>query len=490
LGRNDSPLEYIATEYPEINTYKAFRDNIQLPVQLKNALLECKRFNILIYVSSISNVGLTDKLQSALTYCINNIPILRFKNVSIINLCQNFEIGYVLFTPLKNKTPIFRKVVNVISYKKNSRKPEETIFEGGLYVSQSRIIESSTSKKLRDQWWYKWQMGVPPCASGRLTQMTGTCWFNTALNMLLLSNISRKVLIVKWNSLSQEEKTKIKNFGGLENCLVKTAPLRTMLLIVIYNILILDEKSQTQQGNWIKELAGLTKSLYLTKTEAAYNDLKVKDLKDEYSDAGGYSHRGIDVLLGVLGIDFKVIQLDRVSEEYDAILSDMIKKDKVGKFTREDQKILDKYGNMFKKQKELWGKYVTETHPIYNITEMNSIIITPQWSEDTIPLYVHIHPEGTNHLPRGVPEIITVNNTRYILESAGLGLHPVSAHAIAGLRCGDVFYVYDSNNFIVKTDWHKGDILAYSELKQADYSEFKVNSLVYVKHDVWLKNKV
>lgn len=46
---------------------------------------------------------------------------------------------------------------------------------------------SVDAASVNETWWFKWFLAVPRCASGRLAQMSRTCWFNTALNVLLLS---------------------------------------------------------------------------------------------------------------------------------------------------------------------------------------------------------------------------------------------------------------------------------------------------------------
>ena len=149
-------------------------------------------------------------------------------------------------------------------------------------------------------------MHIPSCASGRLVQFTGTCWFNASLNSMLLSETSKALLILKWKVLPTAEKKVIIDFGGLEKCMQKTASLKTMLYIVIYNILIKNEKAHIHQGDWIKELAGLAKAKYLTLTESTYRNLKIKDLQafDNYGN-GGMPFDAINVILGVLDMDFK-----------------------------------------------------------------------------------------------------------------------------------------------------------------------------------------
>ena len=56
------------------------------------------------------------------------------------------------------------------------------------------------------------------------------------------------------------------------------------------------------------------------------------------------------------------------------------------------------------------------------------------------------------------PDKIILNNTSYIISSAGLSLSgPSAGHVIAGLKCNNSLYVYDSNNYLAYTNWNKYD---------------------------------
>ena len=58
-------------------------------------------------------------------------------------------------------------------------------------------------------------------------------------------------------------------------------------------------------------------------------------------------------------------------------------------------------------------------------------------------------------LASNAPDIILINNIRYSIHASTLLLTPNANHAIAGLKCNNSLYVYDSNNFLAHTNWNK-----------------------------------
>ena len=132
-------------------------------------------------------------------------------------------------------------------------------------------------------------------------------------------------------------------------------------------------------------------------------------------------------------------------------------------------------------------KFKNSKIPKYTSQDFNRMLSTPEWSDGETPLFINIFPELA-HIKR-LPEVIFVNKQKYLLESASIGFKmDESYHAIAGLRCRDVFYVYDSNNVLAETNWVKGNLSKYLiELKKtgmnADiFSLSKYYNVLYIKH--------
>lgn len=129
------------------------------------------------------------------------------------------------------------------------------------------------------------------CSYGKIKQFTGTCWTNSVINSLLLSNDSALLLkgyYSNWLSIStQEEKNEIFSMG-LEKCAHNNFPLKKFLLIIIYNVLIKNTKANKYDKNFIARVAALLK--YQITGNNNYN--KIVTLKD----AEIYSHKGPMIL--------------------------------------------------------------------------------------------------------------------------------------------------------------------------------------------------
>jgi len=88
--------------------------------------------------------------------------------------------------------------------------------------------------------------------------------------------------------------------------------------------------------------------------------------------------------------------------------------------------------------------------------EINSIILP----NIIVISYEIIETSNKNilNVQSNAPDKIILNNTSYIISSAGLNLSgPSAGHAIAGLKCNNSLYVYDSNNYLAYTNWNKYD---------------------------------
>lgn len=79
------------------------------------------------------------------------------------------------------------------------------------------------------------------------------------------------------------------------------------------------------------------------------------------------------------------------------------------------------------------------------------------------------------------PNQITIKNTTYTLEASVI--KPAIDHAIAGLHCNKLEYVYDSLNVITYDHWTDGNIDNY--LKYMDNVAFYgLKVLIYIRSDL------
>ena len=90
------------------------------------------------------------------------------------------------------------------------------------------------------------------------------------------------------------------------------------------------------------------------------------------------------------------------------------------------------------------------------------------------------------------PDSFIINNTKYILQSAAVvfTVPPKGGHAIAGLKCKDQYYLYDSNNFIAYERWNENIFNVFGEYKKVllddnvsygrDMSNVRIDYMIYV----------
>ena len=105
-----------------------------------------------------------------------------------------------------------------------------------------------------------------------------------------------------------------------------------------------------------------------------------------------------------------------------------------------------------------------------------------------IILYNEYKDQQTNEKYRiFIYENININNVIYECTSSSLALNG-APHEIAGLKCNDKFYVYDSNNYITYTDWTKWNHTTYNnnqyrELLIKNSSNSSYHYTGYNQHD-------
>ena len=465
MNQNDNKILNTNDLDISVKYFPLFDDNL-LFENLNKIINTCQKNNILIYCSSFDIPSIAEKLNIILP----KINILstrsvsgrtKLYNVSIINFCDKDKIVY---TP---ENPKFRNILNIYNGKHRQYKFDKNEFKNDFGIYYFAIMKTkSKNNELIDQWWYKYYYNIPPCSTGRLKQFTGTCWFNAALNSLLLSETTQALLVSKWVELPKKEKIEIKSMGSLDNCLKNTVPLRIMLFMVIYNILVKRNKLSEKQGNWIKELAGATKSLYLTSGESEYRNLKLQDLKQIDGNAiskyswGGWPTDALKMILGNLfrQTEFKIINLGYVPWILPYHL----------KTTRDNA--LDEFLN-------------SKTTITWNTEYLNQLYHNRYWNNvDNELLILFEFPH--NKCQKLQTEII-IENKKYFLESASIILENHQTHAIAGLKCDSKWYIYDSQNYITYCNWPSGNFSEYHKLRKdaklAEYQQFYFTCALYVR---------
>lgn len=278
-------------------------------------------------------------------------------------------------------------------------------------------------------WWFSaFNINAPACADGRIQQTTGTCWWNTTMNILLLTASTAALMVSKWNSLPDSEKTEIES-TSLEFCPNQVMSLKFFLFILINQILVQEIHSRywhldfSTHGafltkNAINEREGVKQKSFVERFVELNRQPHEPMLVDEHE--GGTAAEALKVILDKLfirGADYNIATLTLHQAE---IMQSAIK-------------------FAWRSPKETWGE--ATQHP---------------------PVMFFLTPMGIH----SCQERVKVNGRIYLLVSSAV-MFP--KHVIAGLTCGSIKgahdrYMYDSNNHIVRDRWPQGDTSNYTKL--------------------------
>jgi hypothetical protein len=304
---------------------------------------------------------------------------------------------------------------------------------------------SHANTDLTSQWWYTWFASRTPCASGRLAQFSGTCWFNTALNMLLLSPSIAKIMVGYWNMLPPQEQEQSKL--DLSICLnPQTGTLRLMLHVVIYNLLIRGRKATWSNGNIVKGMAAMTKGLSMS------------------------SQRSANAKANRTNPDTKIAELHRLTDDG-----------------------WDPSKGIRTVWKTLWGDPGPGSAVPYGVltfpSESDQAAFvrgaqssdTVHWTSSTVEGdEVLLLVEGRGSSLTAVPVLLVVKTTQgdsIVFELQSASVHS-QTHAIAALTCGKARYIYDSNNYLtVEPNWPLGQYPKYHALLEASGSPYGPNAV-------------
>lgn len=290
-------------------------------------------------------------------------------------------------------------------------------------------------KNLVDQPWFTRFMDVPLCVGIKLVPTYGTCWWNAAANMMLLSEPIAALLRHVWvTRLTSRDRSEIEKFS-LESCPADDVLKDKCLLFLINHILIKGQRAQPWQDNFSSHVAGGAKnSIHGSSEYPDLHELK-KTSTIHYQDAGQV-FLGMSVLMkDVLEFsDFKTIFLD-TGLSYQTVV-DMNATNSLTWDT-----------SMWKKRARDIQKGTTTPHDNKE-----------SWNSNPHPIIVHVY---TRDVANFCPLNIKVNNLEYDLEAGVIQLlipdKTKHRHSIAGMTCRSrntpVRYIYDSNKYLARDDW-------------------------------------
>ena len=392
-----------------------------------NALIVCS--SAVTDVSDAMNHALADHLKDK-----------SLKNLKIIHeMSADSDRAVVL-----PHADAVRNVVNVYPLVEDER---PVVSWGFKYAYTARDFP------IQESWWWTMHFSVPPCANGRALQNDhGTCWFNTALNIVLLSpelSAAAKVATEQYRAAEAAKaraRTRTRATTGARATVADGAAcvdphnppaVKKMLFEITNNLFFKGRRLRRSQGaSPILSMAGRVK----------HGDAAGALPNVNYGEAGKAGD----------GLQALVYALSAVSLSVDlpdgCPASDVLGLPAVA--GRTPPIIIAKFPS-----------YLSDRDAVSRVCAR---------------LLDDYGDQGDEYQGNG-----------YALDAALIRLtHPFDpegqpSHAVAGLLCNDKPYVYDSNDFIAQADWPNGDLRAYSdELSAAGvaYANFDafVEAAVYV----------
>ena len=335
----------------------------------------------------------------------------------------------------------------------NIKIKEENISDFSNKQFDYRIMNTpnNNAEKIDDTWWFKYYFDTPLCAYGRLLQSSGTCWCNVIINILILCPFIVKILVSKFEAQGKN------SFKSLQ----KSNPdLKTYLFGFINILLVNKQKAKFEDENVVINLASKIKCEYEKEITPKEN---INCNIPSYGD-GGDSFFGIRKVFDTIltkNIDYVVIQkINRIPYIFNNL-------------TTGEQSRYDSIENRLKELNS--SKTLTWKDVLYDKEVDNTI-------SPSILLIDYAIFDGK---PKPSTEI-TVSGITYTLEASNIDVN--KKHAIAGLKCEDKYYIYDSNNFITYSNWNELDYTNYVNLikenKVEEYykhNNFEIKFLIYIK---------
>jgi hypothetical protein len=290
---------------------------------------------------------------------------------------------------------------------------------------------------VKQSWFTHFVKIRPSCARGRLIQFTGTCWVNSALNIILLTPVlaarAKRYFESQHKEWSDEQmQTKYDMSSCMRRVKANTTPddhkkfVKHSLHTLVYNILIKGRKSEHTNGNFPRELG----RSFREKTGGAFATCNTPVappadfIKLEQSE-GYYPDRILTYILSILYVS------DVVHVENDVAA-------------------------------------VRNSPSVITVTHVCTLT-NPRKSFDRKK---------------------TINGVSYTLQAALID--PEDSHVIAGLVCGPDSYVFDSHNYLAYCDWPNNDYSMYLSMakQQPSTNGALCNAYPVIEYAVYVKTEL
>lgn len=404
-----------------------------------------------------------------ITICDNNVEqAVRYINKSIS----------VVFDPSKPQDSCY-SFIETKDQKGGNKTTSE--FEQ-IYIF--RIMETNNSVELESTWWFKYYFSIPPCAYGRLSQSSGTCWLNTVLNIMFLTEPIRQMLLFQYKTLDKELIKQVEEITEFTHIAAKNFPLKVVLWSMVRLLLIQKKKALTLDGNFIGIIASKVISLHEFGNENYWieNGFSI-DFGNSY-----YELRGMAVVLE------QMFESDDYFILFNFWTKNFNTREKINKIEENYNNLKKTFDDTTREQFiEIENKLMEiiklddKTLSLVRKIADNNKLITLKWSE----LLLKSESIKSLNLPKilivptfnisikNIPEIIFVEDTEYKLNAMSIGFKLPefnTAHVVSGLICGSNYYIYDSNGILTYDSWNKN---VYNNYIDALNEFYNVNGFAY-----------
>jgi len=418
----------------------------------------------------------------------------------IITICNNSviqAINYmnksisVVFDPSKPPDECFTRIK--VKEQKGGTQDKKSEFE---QIFIFRVMETNDATDLEQTWWFKYYFSIPPCAYGRLSQSSGTCWFNTVLNIIFLTEPIRQMLVSKYKTLDKNLIEQVEQISQFSHIAAKDFQLQVIMWSIVNLLLVQKKKALTLDGNFIAIIAAKVKSLHLYGNENYWIEY---GLGPDFGSGGNDIH-----VVGVV-----LSQMLEDIDDFYILFNFWTKSFK----TREEIKLLEQEYNELRtkfddKTRDKFIQLETQINEVYDLEDkvfsiVRKIIdgdklITLKWSDlklksesinSSNPPKILIVPTF-DQLIKNIPEIIYIEDTEYKLNAMTLTFHLSernTTHVISGLVCGSKYYIYDSNGILTYDYWNKSVYNNYIDALNEFYNvngfsyDYKQGFLLYIK---------
>lgn len=475
---NDGKLADPNTGQP-IKYYHATVDMVKKNLDdfVSEIVKACKLRNILIFVDSVISPNAASVINEAFVKLsrntkANNVTIINHTNssynvvTSIQSLRKSINIAFYDFVVYKNspfekdlsRTQPINRTFKVVASPYSSLSWKKRTWEGfrdKQITANFRFIptpSTPTNQTILNSWWFKLYFAIPPCASARLTQSTGTCWMNALINCLLLSPEFLDLIRLRFPQMMSN--------AGLMNSNYSLIPLNQfayllknnkiggiaqMTLSLFGNLIKSDSKAKQEDGNFVGAYASII-NCHLknsNQVDESSSDLPAKCTEISFGD-GGYANRAAPLIMKYIlkpKIDFAIIDIEEDFKTsnpnaHKEIMSIMGKRYSSSKLALAFA--TDSVANALKTN----GENGNLTFPKILGVKLSHRTMT------NIPLQLVI---AKNQVYELISSVIIIKRTKKASDKG-----PVYYHAIAGFRCNNQYFVYDSNNHLAKADWFLG----------------------------------